>query len=573
MDLEESFMKITNRILTGYENTKLIHYEDISLTFPNTLYYDDLHNQEVQGVLKANRYIDGKLVQTYTELDNHVGVIAATRLGKTSEYVIPTILSFARQKKKKRMIISDPKGELYKTTAETLRQEGYNVKLFNFRDYQHSECWNPLTSIYRLYQKAYNLEDEVELVDTDHGPRNKFRGIIYESQELLDETIERAKSILMEEVGNEIDKIAAMTISTTKGNDPYWEDSARILLTAIIWAMLEDSHPDEDKEIITEDKFSFSTAISIMDSMNDGSGSSYSDDGFFTSRGPESKALALAKNCILENASSTRKCIVSSFNTKMAIYKSSTVRLITSCNSFDMKELVDEDKPIAIFIAYRDELKAHYQIISSLVQNTYTYLIEYANQKPSGKLEVPFYFILDEFGNFPKITDFETVVSACAGRNIWFILILQSYAQLNNVYGKDIAEIIRDNLNLHVFIGSNNPETLNEFSRECGEITRLSPLSALNGNNDEMESYQLETIPLMPKSILANLQIGECIVTEANSGYVLYSKLERYYLCKEYNQLPQADDKKYVVDINPLDRKYMYVKKIMKENKKFDWDF
>ncbi len=562
-------MKITNRILTGYENTKLMHYEELPLTFPNTVYYEDLPNQDLRGVLKANRYIDGKLVQTYSNLENHVGVIAATRLGKTSEYVIPTILSFAKQKTKKRMIISDPKGELYKTTAETLRQEGYNVKLFNFRDYQHSEYWNPLTPIYRLYQKAYSIEDEVGIVETDHGVRNIFRGIIYESQEELDEAIDRAQSILMEEVGNEIDKIAMITISTTNERDPYWEDSARILLTALIWAMLEDSHPEEGQEAITEEKFSFSTALTIMDSMRDGSGSNYNDDGFFTSRKPTSKALALAKNCILENASTTRKCIISSFNTKMSIYKSSTIRLITSCNSFEMSELVDEEKPIAIFIAYKDELKAHYQVISSLVQNAYSYLIEYANQKSSGKLDVPFYFILDEFGNFPKITDFETVVSACAGRNIWFILILQSYAQLNNVYGGHIAEIIRDNLNLHVFIGSNNPETLDEFSKECGQITRISPLCALNGSKEEIENYQIETIPLMPKSILANLKVGECIVTEANCGYVLYSKLERYFQCEEFNNLPQADDKKYITDINPLDRKYTYIRK----PKTKDWDF
>lgn len=559
MDLEEAFMKITNRILTGYENTKLMHYEEIDLLFPHTLCYDDLPNQEMKGVLKANRYVDGKLIQTYSAQENHVGVIAATRLGKTSEYVIPTILSFAKQKTKKRMLISDPKGELYKTTAETLRQEGYNVKLFNFRDYQHSEYWNPLTPIYRLYQKAYDIEDEVGIVETDYGVRNIFRGVIYESQSLLDESIERAKAILMEEVANEVDKIAAMTISTASTKDPYWEDSARILLTAIIWGMLEDSHPeDETRDVITEDKFSFSTALAIMDSMRDGTGSTYNDDGFFSSRNPNSKALILAKNCILENAPITRKCIVSTFNTKMSIYKSSSIRLITSCNSFEMNELIDEDKPIAIFIAYKDEIKAHYQVISSLVQNAYTFLIEHANQKTSGKLDVPFYFILDEFGNFPKINDFETVVSACAGRNIWFILILQSYAQLNNVYGQNIAEIIRDNLNLHVFIGSNNPDTLNEFSEECGQITRISPLCALNGNKDEIETYQIETIPLMPKSILANLQVGECIVTEANCGYVLFSKLERYYLCKEFNQLPVSDDKKYVVDINPLDRKYTF---------------
>lgn len=556
-------MKITNRILTGYENTKLLHYEEMPLNFSNTFYYKDLPNQEVRGVLKANRYVDGKLVQTYSELENHVGVIAATRLGKTSEYVIPTILSFARQKTKKRMIISDPKGELYKTTAEVLRQEGYNVKLFNFRDYQHSEYWNPLTPIYRLYQKAYNIEDEVGIVKTEHGLRNIFRGVIYENQRLLDQTIQQAQAILMQEVGNEIDKIASITITTTSEKDPYWEDSARVLLTAIIWGMLEDSHPeDEDEDVITEDRFSFSTAISIMDGMRDGSGNNYNDGGYFSSRKSSSRAFILAKNCILENAPITRKCIVSSFNTKMSIYKSSMIRMITSCNSFEMSELVDEEKPVAIFIAYKDELKAHYQIISFFVQNAYTYLIEYANQKPSGKLDIPFYFILDEFGNFPKITDFETVVSACAGRNIWFILILQSYAQLNNVYGQHIAEIIRDNLNLHVFIGSNNPETLNEFSKECGQITRISPLCALNGNKEEIETYQLETIPLMPKSILANLKVGECIVTEANCGYVLYSKLERYFQCEEFNKLPWADDKKYKVDINPLDRKYIYVRKL-----------
>ncbi len=568
MGLEEASMKITNQILTGYDNTKLLHYEDVPLTFPNTVSYEDLPNHEVNGVLKANRYIDGRLVQTYSELENHVGVIAATRLGKTTEYVIPTILSFAKQKKKKRMFISDPKGELYKITSETLRKEGYNVKLFNFRDYQHSEYWNPLTPIYRMYQKAYNLEDEVELVETDHGIRNRFRGTIYESQKLLDEIIDRTRAILIAEVENEIDKIAAITISTKKGDDPYWEDSARILLTAIIWGMLEDSHLENEEEVITEERFSFSTALTIMDSMRDGSGARYNDSGYFTSRGPTSRALKLAKNCILENAQSTRKCIVSSFNTKMSIYKSSAIRLITSCNSFEMEELIDEDKPIAVFIAYRDEVKAHYQVISTLVQSAYTLLIEHANQKSSGKLDVPFYFILDEFGNFPKISDFETVVSACAGRNIWFILILQSYAQLNNVYGHHIAEIIRDNLNLHVFIGSNNPGTLEEFSKECGLTTRISPLCALNGSKEEIDNYQIETIPLMPKSILANLKVGECIVTEANCGYVFFSKLERYYQCKELNELPQADDKEYRVNLNPLSPQYTYVRDV----KKNEWD-
>ena len=559
-----------NDILRGYESTKLISYKDMPADFENTVAYEDLHRKKVSGVLKASRYVDGKLLQTYSRQENHVGVIAATRLGKTTQYVIPTILSYARQKIKRSMIISDPKGELFRNLSETLRSEGYNVKLFNFRDFLHSECWNPLTPIYRQYIRACNLEDEIEIVETPNGVRNRFQGVIYESQVKLDKAVEQLKKIAMEDVGNEIDSLALRTISTEKNTDPYWEDSARDLLRAGIWAMLEDTKPADGSEAITEDTFSFRTLLAIMDSMRDGTETHYNDNGFFSKRDKNSRAYTIAKNCILENAPNTRKCIVSTFNSKMSVYKSGEVRLITSCNSFDFAEMVD-GRPIAIFISYRDELKAHYQVISALIQSAYNYLIQYANNQASGKLDVPFYFILDEFGNFPAITDFETVISACAGRNIFFILILQSYAQLNNVYGKDVAEIIRDNLNVHVFIGSNNPLTLREFSSECGEFTRIAPVSALNGSKEEIENYHVETISLIPKSMLASLATGECIVTEANCGYVMFSKLERYYLCEEFANLPQAQESKYLCPYNPLDDRFVYTPKSRSAPRRFDF--
>lgn len=45
---------------------------------------------------------------------------------------------------------------------------------------------------------------------------------------------------------------------------------------------------------------------------------------------------------------------------------------------------------------------------------------------------------------------------------------LSSKGISNQVYGKDVAEIIKDNLKVHVFLGSNNPETFDAFSKECG---------------------------------------------------------------------------------------------------------
>lgn len=551
-------MKINKKFLEAYESSRLVHYKDIDGEGLRMVAYDDLGKEEIPGVLKMNMYKDGRLMQVYTQNGNHVGVIAGTRLGKTTSYVIPTIISFARQKVKKSMIISDPKGEIYRYTAETLRQEGYDVKLLNFRNYLHSECWNPLTPVFRAYRKAMSVGEDVEIVKTDDGRYlSKYKGVVYESQAELDSDIETEKMLLIAEVGNAVDNIATLIVDTQDTKDPYWEDSARDLLKAFLWAMLEDSNlPDDNKNKITEDTFSFSTILKIITFFDDSDMRHYNDRGYFTSRDITSKAKQIAQPVLTGNAGTTRKCILAMFFTKISVFNESAMRLVTSCNSFEMSELTG--KPVAFFIDYKDEIKAHYKIISLFVKDAYRYLIETANDMPDGKLKVPFYFVLDEFGNFPKMVDFETTISACAGRQIFFILIIQSYAQLNNVYGDNVAEIIKDNLNVHVFFGSNNFRTLRDFSEECGEYARVSPVSALNGNERTMGSYHIETIPLVTKSRLAHFEPGECVITEANCGYVMLSKLERYYLCDEFNSLPQVSEKDYKPSVNPLEKKYAY---------------
>ncbi len=562
-------MKINKALLNGYENAKLLRFDQLKENGVESLLYDELSNTTSSGPLKASFHDNGKLTQIYSANENHVGVIAATRMGKTTSYVIPTVLSLSKQQKKRSMIISDPKGEIYKYTAQELKDAGYKIKLLNFRSYMHSECWNMLTPIYRKFKSIDSILDEVKVVMINDKPMNSFRGNIYKSQRQLNSDIENLKTILLEEVGNDIDNLAGMFITTQKLSDPYWEDSARELLKAFLWGMLEDSVDKNCDNPITEDTFSFSTILRIMSTFRDDADSSiYGDNGYFSKRDKNSKAHQYAKNAILENASGTRKCIVSAFNAKMSVFRESAMRLITSCNSFEISELTE--CPIALFIDYRDELKAHYQVISLFIQDAYRYLIETANNN-NGKLDVPFYFILDEFGNFPALRDFDTTISACAGRNIFFILIIQSYAQLNNVYGDKVAEIIRDNLNIHIFFGSNNPNTLKMFSEECGETSRFSPLSALNGRGVQIDNYQIEKIPLVPKSDLAHFEPGECIITEANCPYVLYSRLERYYLCPEFNNLPLSKEQEYICPINPFDKKYIYEFKPKKSSSRFDF--
>lgn len=552
-------MKFSNAIMQGYENTELKHYGDLLATSPQLVPYSDLAKREITGALKACFHINDELYLMFSNGDMHVAVVAATGGGKTTQYVFPTIFSFARARTKRSLVISDPKGEAYRTTAATLRNEGYKVLLVNYRDFLYSECFNPLTHIFDKHMRVLNLENEVEVVKTAKGLRNKFMGTIYESQTELDKAVARMKKLLEEEVAGDIDTLATIYVTIENSHDPYWHEAARDLLKAYIWAMLEDINPQQEgAEPITRDTFSFRTMLSIMDSIVDDDGDHYRDGGYFSDRPANSRAYIFAKNTILENGRPTRKCIVSMLNTALSVFKTSTVKLLTSCNSFDLDVLTTGNQPVAIFIGYKDEDRSHYKVISAFIQSIYMHLIQYANNQPTGKMEVPFYFILDEFGNFPAITDFDTVISAARGRNIYFILILQSWAQLENIYGRNTAEIIKDNMNLHVFIGSNNPPTIEAFSKECGLTTRISPTSALNGRSSEMENYQIETIPLVPRSELTKLGVGEAVVTETKCGYVMLSKLERYYLCREFDNLPAADYRKYKCKLSPLDDRYEY---------------
>ena len=149
------------------------------------------------------------------------------------------------------------------------------------------------------------------------------------------------------------------------------------------------------------------------------------------------------------------------------------------------------------------------------------------------------------------------VISACAGRNIWFLLILQSYAQLNNIYGKETAEIIKDNLNTHVFFGTNNPETKREFSKECGQKTIIAPTSALNGSGESIERFDKDTVALVPVSALTSITPGECIVTQMRED-VLWSRFERSYTCPEFES-DQADPDERKTGLCFSDAKYTYV--------------
>ncbi|MBE6958179.1 MAG: type IV secretory system conjugative DNA transfer family protein [Ruminococcaceae bacterium] len=541
-------------LFKDYENAKLTTAEEYARqNKERTVSYSALSEQNIDGIpICVRRDADGQLQVTFIE-DTHLLAIGATRSGKTTGYVIPTLNVLLNKKNKPSLVISDPKQELYRSNAQKFADKGYRVLMLDFTNYMHSDCWNPLTKYYRAYQKYLNVGASVKVVQTEHGSRNEFQGIIYENQEELDLAIAEVREGYVDEVEKGITALAGAIIPTQNTKDPFWEDSARDLLMAVLYGMLEDS----ETGIVTEDNFSFDTVMRIFDTFTDANENDY-DKGYFTSRPlATSRAHQLAHKCIIEQAKTTRRCISSSFITKMNKFRDTAVRRITCANTFEISQL-DDGAPTVIFLSYKDEESLHYEVISMFLSNLYTELIGVSRKKGT-RLQRPFYFLLDEFGNLPKFNDFDKVISACAGRNIWFLLILQSYAQLYNIYGKETAEIIKDNLNTHVFFGTNNPETKREFSEECGRKTIIAPTSALNGSGEAIERFEKDTVALVPVSMLTKLNPGECIVTQMRED-VLWSRIERSYTCPEFSD-DQADPDARQPKLRFSDAKYTYVHK------------
>ena len=146
---------------------------------------------------------------------------------------------------------------------------------------------------------------------------------------------------------------------------------------------------------------------------------------------------------------------------------------LTSENDIDIVNM--DERPSVVFVIVPDERFTRHRFVTLFITQTYKELVEKANlnlrrkETSTAILKRKAYFILDEFGNLPKLENIEGMVTVGRSRGIRYLFVLQSFSQLNAKYDKDIADIVKSNCNVKIFIGSDDPETRKEFSELCGQ--------------------------------------------------------------------------------------------------------
>ena len=110
------------------------------------------------------------------------------------------------------------------------------------------------------------------------------------------------------------------------------------------------------------------------------------------------------------------------------------------------------------------------------------------------------------------------MITVGRSRRIWFNLVVQSYSQIENVYDKTTADILKSNCNIHIFIGTTDQKTTEDFSKKCGNYSVISRNVSSDPKKDEPSiSTHLVQRPLIYPSELMQLNkegdMGHAIVT------------------------------------------------------------
>lgn len=483
----------------------------------------------------------------------HSLVIGATGSGKTTTFINPMIQILGATSAGSSMIMTDPKGELFSLHSKYLQSRGYNVMVLDLRDTYSSYRWNPLESVWDMYQDYVEAGKGIFVHrDSPEGYPDlqwvgtilpgdqwyEYRGYAYADREQLVDDISITRQKIYDEMYEDLNDLISVICPIESKDDPVWEKGARSIIMAVCLAMLEDSEVSDLG--MTREKFNFFNVNKIIANSED----NFRElKAYFNGRSPLSSAVTLSRQ-VVSAADSTLSSYMSIAFDKLSMFNDRGLCGLTSATDINPADFAE--RPTALFMKIPDEKDTRHGLAAVFILCMYKALIKVASAREDLSLPRNVYFILDEFGNMPKIEKFDKMITVGRSRKIWFNMVVQSYSQLNNVYGEQVADIVKSNCGVKMFIGSNDIGTCKEFSELCGNVTvsTRSLSSSLGSKEGEMNvSTQLQTRPLIYPSELQKLNNKEStgnaiIVTFGN--FPLKTKYTPSYKCPLY-QMGQMD--------------------------------
>ncbi|MBP3832007.1 MAG: type IV secretory system conjugative DNA transfer family protein [Clostridia bacterium] len=352
-------------------------------------------------------------------------------------------------------VFTDPKGELYDRTAGFLKQNGYKIKVLNLVHPQYSDGYNPLM----------HVSSEIDVDVIAHT--------IVKGQKSADST-----------------------------SDPFWDDSAETLLKALIYYLLA-TRPEEEQNL--------ASCAELVRAANSNGGNNMLTD--LMSQLPYDHPARMNYKSIEIAPEKTYSSILSTLQSKLGKFDSKEIAELTSTDTINFEEIGQEKT--AVYVISPDTHTTYNFLLTIFFSQMIQQLYDFADNN-GGQLQIPTYFILDEFANIGQIPDFDQKISTSRSRKISFSVILQNLDQLEAIYDKSYETII-GNCDTHVFLGSNSQKTVEYFSKALGEKTINHNSTSVNRDKQHHKqgysnSDQIMARALMTPDELRRMDNDLCII-------------------------------------------------------------
>ena len=350
----------------------------------------------------------------------NVLVIGGSGSGKSRFYVKPNLMQLNTS-----YVVTDPKGELLRSTGKLLEENGYKIKVFNLIDMRNSHNYNPFAYVY----------------DRKTGELNKSYVI-------------KMVNVLMKNTKQE----------GASGGDQFWDDATKALLSALSFYLLEKGAESEKnfawvmqllkQAEVKEDEEDYESPLDIKFKELEG-------------ENPTSMAVSYYKD-FKKAAGETAKSILISCAVRLQAFNLPDVANLTHTDTLELDKIGDEKTAVFVIIPSSD---VTFNFLAAMMYTQlFDTLYDTANFKYGGRLPVHVRCLLDEFANIGTIPDFDKLLATMRSMEISANIIIQNVAQLKKMYEKS-WEILTGNCDSLLFLGGKEASTTEMISKALGKET------------------------------------------------------------------------------------------------------
>lgn len=429
---------------------------------------------------KGNGIVVGRFGRKLVRFPGQQFVILAapTRSGKGVGIVVPNLLQYDDS-----VVVLDIKQENFQLTSGWRAEQGHQVYLFNpFAEDWRTHRWNPLSYVSR--DPAFRVSD--------------------------------------------LQTIAAMLYPDTVDDQKFWVSQARNAFLAFA-LYLFDNLDQEVAHGVEEKDVTFPTLGRIYRTSS-GDGRDLKEQFKEMMDLPFiSQECRTAFSGLLSQANETFASIMGTFKEPLNAWINPVLDAATSANDFWLGDV--RRKRMTIYIGIQPNKLAEAKLIVNLFFSQLINVNTRELPQDNPDLKYQCLLLMDEFTSIGRVDTIANAVSYMAGYNIRLLPVIQSMAQLDATYGKDVSRTLITNHAMQIIFAPREQQDANDYSEMLGYTTlrkkNRSRSRGVHGNVTFSEVEERRAL-MLPQELKAMGREKEVILCEGIPNPILAEKI-RYY--------------------------------------------